>query len=213
MPDPDRSPRIGAAQLAEAARRKPESVPCLIAGVAAKSARARFGAAKALQLLSSRSPELLYPHFDFFAAMLGHPNRILQWNAIRTLAGLAPVDAGGKLELILEPYLALIEGPVMISAAHAMHGAACIGVAKPNLAPRIARRILRVEHAGYATPECRNVAIGHALQALGTLRAALPSTRAIRNFAARHLDNRRPATAAKANALWKALSQPAKTTG
>ena len=185
----------------------PERINDLIAGVGAKSARVKFEASKALEILSCRSPQLLYPHFDFFAAMLGHPNRILQWNAIATLAGLAPADCDGKLDLILDSYLSPIAGPVMITAAAVMRGAARIGISRPHLARQIARKILRVERAVYATPECRNVAIGHALRALTLLGRVHPPTRAIRDFAARHLNNRRPATAAKARALLRSLSR------
>jgi hypothetical protein len=58
-----------------------------------------------------------------------------------------------------------------------------------------------VERADYPTPECRNVAIGHALNAF----AGLPRTRAIREFARRHLANPRPATAAKAAKLLRRI--------
>jgi hypothetical protein len=173
----------------------------LIAALASKQARIKLEASKALRALSSESPLLVYPHFDFFAAMLGHPNNILKWNAMLTLANLASVDSEGKLDLILDAYLAPIQGPVMITAANAIRGAAQIAAAKPHLAPKIARKILRIEHARFATPECRNVAIGHALRALATL----PKTPATRAFARRHLANPRLATAAKAARLLRAL--------
>jgi len=180
---------------------QPELIAEMIAGVGAKKARVRLGASKALQDLSCRSPQLLYPHFDFFAAMLGHPNQILKWNALLTLAHLAPVDSEGKLDLILRSYLSPIAGPHMITAAHAIRGGAMIGAARPHLAQRIARKILSVERTVYATPECRNIAIGHALQAFGALCRALPDNGAIRAFARRQLSNPRAATAVKARKL------------
>ncbi|HEY1497670.1 MAG TPA: hypothetical protein VGF49_24105 [Candidatus Solibacter sp.] len=63
---------------------QPELIEEMIAGIGAKKAPVRFGASKALQDLSCRSPQLLYPHFDFFAAMLGHSNQILKWNTMLT---------------------------------------------------------------------------------------------------------------------------------
>lgn len=182
-----------------------ELIADLLAGLGAKKARIKFGAAKSLELLSRQSPELLYPHFDFFAAMLGHENQILKWNAMLTLANLAPVDSEGKLDLILDAYLSPIAGSQLVTAANTIRGAARIAVAKPYLAQRIARAILRVEHATYPTPECRNVALGHALRAF----AVLPSTRAIRAFATRQLTNPRPATAAKAAKLLRRIKSPA----
>jgi hypothetical protein len=182
-----------------------ELIADLLAGLGAKTARIKFGAAKSLEHLSRQSPELLYPHFDFFAAMLGHENQILSWNAMLTLANLAPVDSEGKLDLILDAYLSPISGPALITAANAIRGAARIAAAKPHLAKRITRAILRVERAAYPTPECRNVAIGHALRAFDVL----PPTRAIRGFARRHLANPRPATAAKAAQLLRRIQSAA----
>ena len=72
-----------------------------------------------LREISRREPERVYPHFDEIAGLLNHTNHVLQWNAIRTLAHLAPVDCEGKLDGILDAYLALIDGPVMITAANA----------------------------------------------------------------------------------------------
>jgi hypothetical protein len=113
------------------------------------------------------------------------------------------VDREGKIEAILERYLDLISGPNLISAANAIRGAAIVGLAQPHLAKHIVSCIMRVERAHYATPECRNVAIGHALKALEQLVDLLPDRRAVRLFAARQLGNRRPATSAKARKFLK----------
>ena len=191
------------APLADAVERNHELIAEVLAGVGAKRAGVRFGASKALRILSERVPELIYPHFDFFAALLDHDNHILQWNATLTLANLACVDREGKIEAILDRYLDLIAGPNLISAANAIRGAAIIGVAQPHLVKRIVTRIMRVERANYATPECRNVAIGHALKALEQLVDLLPDRRTVRLFAARQLGNRRPATSAKARKFLK----------
>ena len=198
---PKRGPHV--APLADAVERNHELIAEVLAGVGAKRAGVRFGASKALRILSERAPELIYPHFDFFVAMLGHDNHILKWNATITLANMARVDCEGKIEAVLNRYLDLISGPNMITAANAMRGAAIIGAAKPHLVKRIVPRIMRVEHAEYATPECRNVAIGHALLALEELAGLLPDRRGVRLFAARQLGNPRAATSAKARRFLK----------
>ena len=198
---PKRGPHV--APLANAVERNRELIAEVLAGFGAKRAAVRFGASKALRILSEQVPELLYPHFDFFARMLGHDNHILQWNATITLANMARVDREGKIEAILSRYLDLISGSNMITAANAMRGAAIIGAAKPHLVKRIVSRIMRVEHADYTTPECRNVAIGHALLALDALADLLPDRRMARLFAARQLGNRRAATSAKARKFLK----------
>ena len=208
---PERSKRgTQVAPLADAVERNHELIAEVLAGVGAKRAGVRLGSSKALRILSERVPELIYPHFDFFAALLNHDNHILQWNATLTLANLARVDREGKIEAILDRYLDVISGPNLISAANAMRGAAIVGVAQPHLVKRIVTRIMRVERADYAMPECRNVAIGHALKALEELVDLLPDRRAVRLFAARQLGNRRPATSAKARKFLKGQTKQSK---
>lgn len=206
---PKRAPRI--APLAGSVERDHGLIGEVLAGIGAKRAGVRFGASKALRILSDRIPELLYPHFDFFAAMLAHDNQILKWNATITLANLARVDRESRIEAILDRYLDLISGSSMITAANAMRGAAIIGLAKPHLAPRIVTRILRVERNKYATTECRNIAIGHALRALEELAGLLPDQRSARLFAARQLDNPRAATSSRARRFLKSRAAPVLT--
>ena len=74
---------------------------------------------------------------------------------------------------------------------------AAIGVAKPYLADRIARHILEVERAAYVTPECRNVAISHAINPLIASSRYLPTSTLSQRFVSRQMDNRRPATRKK----------------
>ncbi len=151
--------------------------------------------------MAEDSPELLYPRFDFFLVQLDNPNSILRWNAMRALASLAPADRAGKLEAALDKYLSPIPGPQMIGAATAIHGAAAIALAKPHLAERLARAILAVRRAHYERDECRNVAIGHAILALGRFYHLIGDKPAVLRFARAQRDNPRPATAAKARAF------------
>jgi hypothetical protein len=196
-----RRPQI--APLADAVEHSHESMQELLAAVGANRPGRSLKASKVLRILSERVPQLIYPHFDFFVAFLSHENQILKWNATITLANLARVDRESKIEAILDRYLDLISGPSMITAANAMRGAAIIGIAKPHLAERIQTRIMSVEHTQYATAECRNIAIGHALRALEVLAAIQPDQRSARLFAARQLGNPRPATSAKARRFLK----------
>jgi hypothetical protein len=168
--------------------------------------RLRLAASKKLRDFAKQSPAALYPDFDRFAALLTHENTILRWNAILSVAYLACADRDGKIEPLLDRYLAPISGPVMITAANTIKGAALIARAQPALAATIATAIMKVEKAKYATAECRNIAIGHAITALQSIG---PSSAALR-FAARHTDNPRPATARKATrwlASWESASK------
>ena len=134
----------------------------------------RLAASKKLRDLSAETPGELYPHFDIFAGLLGSENNVLRWNAILTIANLAPADREDRIDEMLDVYLAPIRGPVMITAANTIKGAAIIGRAKQHLAPKIA--------------------IGHVLDAL----PKIVRWQVAGAFAAKHVNNPRPATAKKA---------------
>ena len=178
---------------------QPDLVGELITGLSSPKARVKFGAAKALRALSERTPEKVYAHFDILTRFLRHENSILRWNAMLVLANLASIDKDRKLDSILGELLAPIRGKHMIDAGMAMRCGAAIALAKPWLAERIVRRILAVENAVYATPECRNIAIGHALNALHQVIPSLAHKASVIRFAARQLTNSRPATRKKAD--------------
>lgn len=191
-------PRIVARAAAE-----PEIVAALAAGINAKPAAVRLGSAKALWLASRTAPESLYPLFDFFVSQLDSPNSIVRWNATRSLACLAPADRGNKIEVTLDKYLSPIPGPQMIAAASAICWAPVIALAKPHLADRIARAILGVRNASYKTDECRNVAIGHAIQALCAFFDVIRDQGPVVRFVRAQLENPRPATRSKAQNFLK----------
>jgi hypothetical protein len=119
------APRVSPLRLTSQVKRRPELLEALLSAVSSKTARVKLGAAKALRILSERTPE-------------------------------------------------------------------------PYLVDTIARHILEVERATYATPECRNVALGHAINSLDRLFPIIAGKRAIQLFVSRQMGNTRAATRKKA---------------
>jgi len=184
--------------------RDPELIPSLFDTIeSGPTACAKFAAAKLLQVVSVESPETLYPYFDSMVALLVNHNSFIRWNGILALGNMGGADTGKKLDRILEQYLEPIAGPQMIDAANTMRGATAIALAKPYLADRIARAIRTVERAHYHKPECRNVALGHAILALQKIFAILQDQRAAELFVRRQQRNSRKATRAKARVFAK----------
>ena len=179
-----------------------EQVNALCDGLASPQARTKYGSAKQLRRLSEQDPDLLYPRFDFFAHLMEGETRILRWDSSRILGHLARVDSEGRIDKLLDRYLAPIAGHELIAAANAIQGAADIALAKPHLADRIAREIVKVSHARYATPECRNVAAGHAIQALDRFFEHIQEKTPVLEFVESQLENPRPATRKKAEKFW-----------
>ena len=186
-----------------------EQVNTLCDGLASPEARTKYGSAKQLRRLSEADPGLLYPRFDLFAQLLSGETRILRWDSSRILAHLARVDSEGRIDKLLDRFLAPIAGHEMIGAANAIHGAADIALAKPHLSDRIAREILKVSRANYATPECRNIAAGHAIQALDRFFPHIQKKKAVLAFVESQIDNPRAATRKKAGkflAKWNRIT-------
>jgi hypothetical protein len=194
---------LNPAQLACRAIRDPHLIPEIAEGLKADKPRIKYGCAKTLRLISELRPEVLYPHFDFFVRLLDHENKILQWDAALVLSHLARVDADDRFAAVFARYFSPIPGPVMITAANVIQGGARIAQARPEWADRIGAEILKVAGARYQTPECRNVAIGHAIVALGALLPLLYRPAVAVRFVRMQLKNSRPATRKKAEQFLK----------
>jgi hypothetical protein len=165
-----------------------------------------------LRLVSERRPELIYPYFGVFVGLLDSDNSFLKWGAIMTVANLAAVDAEKKFEAIFQKYYAPIPGPAMITAANIIGGSDKIARAKPELTERITREILKVEKGKYKnkgalSPECRNVAIGHAIDTFDKLFEQIDDKAKVIAFVKRQLKNTRKPVVKKAERFLKRITQ------
>jgi hypothetical protein len=186
--------------------KNPETIPVLLEGLGAKTANIKYGSEKVLRLVSEIRPALIYPHFHRFVELLEGENKFLEWGGITTIANLAAVDSERRIDKILDRYFAPIAGPVMVTAANIIGGAAKIARAKPALTERIVSEILKVEKARYLmhgkrSPECSNVVCGHAVEALAQIYDQIGDKKRVRDFIERQLDNSRPAVRKKAKAF------------
>jgi hypothetical protein len=174
----------------------PSLIHELIEGVTASKGTLRYGFEKVLRLISETRPDLLYPFFDVFVDLLGHENSFIKWGAILTIANLTAVDSGKRFDEIFQAYYSLITGPVMVSAANVIRGSVKIALNRPELIDRIGQEILKVEKADYVkhglpSPECRNVAIGHAIDTFDHIYDALNHKSPVVAFVTRQLKNSR----------------------
>ena len=181
----------------------PANIEECIGGLNSKKASVRYGCGKVLRIISEKHPEALYPHIDTFIKLLDSENNIMKWEGIHVIGNLARVDKGKKIDAILTRYLKPIKGPVMITAANVIGGAARIAAAKPYLAERIATAILKVEHAEYATAECRNVALGHAMDAFELFFDQIKNKQQVIDLVTKQLDNSRNSVRKRAEKLLK----------
>jgi len=186
--------------------KEPKLLPEVINGLGADKARAKYGCAKVLRIISDEAPELLYPCIDYFIDLLDSDNNILKWEGIYVIANLAAVDTEDLIEAIFERYFEPIPGPTLITAANVIAGAAKIALAKPQLTERIVRELLKVENAQYKTTECRNVALGHTIKTFDQFFDQIRDKGPVIAFVQRQLENTRNATRNKAEVFLKRRS-------
>jgi hypothetical protein len=117
----------------------------LLAGILATQEEIRYPSFKALLRISEEHPELLYPHWEYFAGLLESKNTYLKYQAIYLIASLTRVDTEHKFERLFETYFALLDDKSVIPAAHAARNAGKIARAKPGLQTRITDRLLRID--------------------------------------------------------------------
>ncbi len=197
-------------EIADSIADDPERIEEVLSGLTSKKAPVKFGCAKVLRIISEVHPEALYPHIDTFIKLLDSDNNIMKWEGIYVIGNLASVDKGKKIDAILTRYLKPIKGPVMITAANVIGGAARIAAAKPYLAERIAKAMLNVQHAEYATAECRNVALGHVLDAFEIFFDNIKNKQPVIDLVTKQMDNTRNSTRKRAEKLLKKWQRQAK---
>jgi hypothetical protein len=193
-------------KLAAAVVKQPELLSEIFAGLSSDVATVKYGSVKILRIISESEPAVLYPKINFLFDLLDSGNQILKWGGIIIIANLAAVDSKRKIDKILKKYLAPISGPELITAGNVIGGAAKIGLAKPKLTDRIVDEILKVEKARYQTTDCRNVALGHAIEALAKLFEQSKRRENILRLAKKQLKNPRNATRKKAEKFIKKLA-------
>jgi hypothetical protein len=189
--------------VAASAIKEPSLVPALFSGLDADKAGVRLGAARVLYLISEKDPAILYPHADSIIDLLDSDNKILKWSAVHMIGNLAQVDTKRKIDRILDRYLEPIPGPELVTAANVIGGAAKIALAKPELTDKIVKAILKAEKGRYRTAECRNVVLGHAIQALDQLFERTTQKQPVARLVKGQLKNRRSGTRKRAERFVK----------
>lgn len=178
-----------------------------LADLSSHDPKTKYGSARSLLAIAKDSPSELYPHIEQFVELLYSENRILKWTAIDIIGLLSKVDEKGKIDILMGKMFGLLNTGNMITANHAIAALADIAVAKPEYQNRITAELLKVEHYDYDTDECRNIALGKVILALGAFSGQIEDKRAVGEFVERQTKNTRNATKKKAEQLLKKLSK------
>jgi len=176
-------------------------------GVTGSNKRIKNAAAKTLQILSARKPNLLYPKFDFFLQLINGDDTILKWIALDVIGNVSAVDTKNRInKKILQKLFDLLSDESMITASHSIAALGNIAVHKPRHRMEITAHLLRVEKIK-RNPECCNILIGHTILALTEYIDQCPDKKPVLAFARRALKNSRFATRKKTEKFLKQFSE------
>lgn len=187
--------------------KNPELVQFLLNGFMMKPAKYKFKSAKILTLISKDKPEILCPHFDFFAEQLDNENTILKWNVIIIVANLTPVDSEKKFDNLFDKFYDLMKQGNLVTAANVVTNSAVIVKSKPYFEESITKKILKIDSLELPTPECYNVLKGHAITAFDQYFEQIKNKIAVISFVKKELDNTRNAVKKKAEKFLKKYNE------
>jgi len=190
-------------QIAKMAIKTPEIVNYLISGIKEDNARIKYGCTNTLIIISEKTPELVYPHFDIFKDYLNSKNKFIKWSAILIIANVTKSDNKNKFDAIFNLYFSDITGPVMITAANIIKGAAIIAKSKPYLTKNITNKLLKIKNASYQTDECLNIIIGHTISSFDKFFILIDNKKEVLDFVRLHINNSRKPTRNKAEKFIK----------
>jgi len=166
--------------------------------LSSRNPKIKYGCARDLLAIAKGSPSELYPHIDHFVELLDSENSILRWTAIDVIGLLSKVDEEGKVDKLMGKLSGLLNTGNMITANHAIAALTDIAVSKPEFQNKITAELLKVEHYDYDTDECRNIALGKVILALGSYSDQLEDKKTVVEFVRRQTENTRNATRKKA---------------
>ena len=196
-----------APHIAAFVQENPSWVPELLTEMQSPTKKAKNGAAKALRIVSEKAPELLYPHFDQLARLLGQNDTILKWIGIDVVGNLSFVDREDKIDSgVLRPLYTFLSDRSMITASHAIEGLGKIARNKPRFRNEITRELLKTESIE-RSDECRNILLGRTVLSYSTYfdKIEAKGREDIISFVCRHQSNPRNATRKKAQEFLKKL--------
>jgi len=193
---------IKAEYIAKIVIKDPGSLPEIFNGISSENPRIRFKSAKTLRVISERSPKILYSQMDFFINLLDTQNRILKWNAIDVIGNLTSIDSKNKFDKIFKKYYSFLSAESMITVAHVVDNSGKIAQAKPHLAEKITRELLKIEKTP-RNQECRNILLGKVILAFGMYFDQIENKDDVISFVKRQLNNTRNATKVKAEKFLK----------
>ncbi len=191
--------------LARKAIEDPEVLQQLLANLRAENTdiRVRERAFKSLKALALARPNTLLPNWTTLAGLLRSEKPFVKYLAVHLIAALVPADRKRRFDRSFNAYFALLDDEAVSVAAHVAGLAGPIPRARPDLEPRITRRLLALDRIHF-DPERRDLVKSYALEAFGETFDRSTRRASMLSFARALLTSRSPRAAKAAWAFLKA---------
>ncbi|MFX1310700.1 MAG: hypothetical protein ACFE9M_04595 [Promethearchaeota archaeon] len=166
-------------------------------GIKAKEDSVRYPNAIALEILSEKNPEIIYPEWDLFVELLGSNNAYHKSIAISTIANLTAIDREQKFEEIFNQYFKLIDDKSVIVARKLCIYAGRIVKAKPELKTEITNVLLSINGTQH-NPNRKDLIKGDIIESFGEFFEEIKDKKKILEFVMSQLSSSSPSTVKKA---------------
>jgi hypothetical protein len=134
-------------QMAEQALHSERALHDLLNGISPKTQKSiiRESSSKAVLYLSEHHPEVLLPHWAYFAKLLRSDNGFSKYVAIHVIANLVTAGDDGHFEKTFNTFYKLLDDESVMVASHVAGVSGQIAKAKPALQTKITRRLLDID--------------------------------------------------------------------
>jgi hypothetical protein len=123
----------------------------LLQGIAPdnKKSQLRYNSFRILEIVSTKHPEVLVPHWSFLVELLKSKCDPAKYNALHIIANLVAAGKDGGFESIFNLYFDLLEEDNLPLVAHLAGLAGKIARAKPRLQSRITEKLLSIDQTHF----------------------------------------------------------------
>lgn len=131
--------------IAKVAQKDKKMLSELLEALTSKEETYRYNCHKVLMVISQENPALLYPAWNRLVELLKSDHTYWKMSALMIMANLTEVDSEKRFEKIFDKYYSLLDDRSMVVAVYVARFSGKIAKAKPNLEPRITKRLLKID--------------------------------------------------------------------
>jgi hypothetical protein len=173
----------------------------------AKEAKVKYGFAKELLKLAAKKPNSLYLNTNEIGALLQSENNTIVWAAIDILGYLSLVDTENKIDKYIPQLVYFLHSGKLTVSAQSMFALSCIAKNKPQYKELIFNEIICINNNEYESFDCKNIAIGKAIDFFSKFKMEAKEDADILNFIQFATQNARKETSKKAQQLVKQIDK------